>query len=74
MEGRFEVPLAYLGSLAFSELLRMVEEEFGFTGNGSITLPCDATVVEYMICLLRKNASKNASAKVKAFLSSVVMP
>ena len=68
---RFEVPLAYLSSMVFSELLRMAEEEFGFTGNGRITLPCDAAVVEYMMCLLRRNASEEVE---KAFLSSVVMP
>ena len=28
---RFEVPLAYLGTMVFSELLRMSQEEFGFT-------------------------------------------
>ena len=68
---RFEIPLAYLSSTAFPELLRMAEEEFGFTGNGRITLPCSAAVVEYMICLLRRNASEEVE---KAFLSSVVMP
>lgn len=68
---RFEVPLAYLRSVVFSELLRMAAEEFGFTGNGRITLPCDAAVVEYMICLLQRNASEEVE---KAFLSSVVMP
>jgi len=49
---RFGVPLAYLGTVVFSELLRtMSEEEFGFTGDGGrITLPCDAAVVEYVMC------------------------
>ncbi|XP_062194214.1 auxin-responsive protein SAUR36-like [Phragmites australis] len=68
---RFEVPLAYLGTTVFGELLRMSEEEFGFTGDGRITLPCDAAVVEYVMCLLRRNASEEVE---KAFLSSVVMP
>ncbi|KAL6656423.1 hypothetical protein ACP70R_007249 [Stipagrostis hirtigluma subsp. patula] len=68
---RFEVPLVYLGTMVFSELLRMSQEEFGFTGDGRITLPCDAAVVEYVMCLLRKNASEEVE---KAFLNSVVMP
>ena len=68
---RFEVPLAYLGTTVFSELLRMSQEEFGFTGDGRITLPFDATVMEYVLCLLRRNASEEVE---RAFLSSVVMP
>jgi hypothetical protein len=68
---RFEVPLAYLGTMVFSELLRMSQEEFGFTRDGRITLPCDASVLEYVMCLLRRNASEEVE---KAFLSSAVVP
>ena len=68
---RFEVPLAYLGTMVFSELLRMSQEEFGFTKDGRITLPCDAAALEYVMCLLRRNASEEVE---KAFLSSVVIP
>ncbi|KAF2917355.1 hypothetical protein DAI22_09g186100 [Oryza sativa Japonica Group] len=39
---RFEVPLTYLGTAVFSELLRMSQEEFGFTSDGRIVLPFDA--------------------------------
>lgn len=71
--GRFEVPLQYLGTAVFSELLRMSQEEFGFAGgdDGRITLPCDAAVMEYAMCLLGKDASAEV---VKAFLSSVATP
>ena len=66
---RFEVPLEYLGTTVFGELLRMSQEEFGFTCDGRITLPFDAAVMEYVMCLLRRNAS----AKVETvFLSSMV--
>ena len=68
---RFEVPSAYLGTIVFSELLRMSQEEFGFTCDSGITLPFDATVMEYVMCLLRRNASEEVK---RAFLSSVVMP
>uniref|UniRef100_A0A453LIV2 Auxin-responsive protein n=1 Tax=Aegilops tauschii subsp. strangulata TaxID=200361 RepID=A0A453LIV2_AEGTS len=44
---RFEVPLEYLGTTIFGELLRMSQEEFGFAIDGKITLPCDAAVMEY---------------------------
>jgi len=68
---RFEVPLAYLGTAVFSELLRMSQEEFGFAGdNGRITLLCDAAVMKYVMCLLRGDASEEL---VKAFLSSISM-
>ena len=70
---RFEVPLAFLSTAVFAELLRMSQEEFGFAGGdgGRITLPCDAAVVEYVICLLRRDASEEV---VRAFLSSMVRP
>jgi hypothetical protein len=68
---RFEVPLAHLGTMIFSELLRMSQEEFGFTRDGRITLQCDAAVLEYVLCLLRRNASEEVE---KAFLRSVVIP
>uniref|UniRef100_A0ACD5W5X6 Uncharacterized protein n=1 Tax=Avena sativa TaxID=4498 RepID=A0ACD5W5X6_AVESA len=68
---RFEVPLAYLGTTVFAELLRMSEEQFGFTSGGDggrITLPCDATVMDYVLCLLRREASEEVE---RAFLSSI---
>ncbi|KAM3277327.1 hypothetical protein ACQJBY_045279 [Aegilops geniculata] len=68
---RFEVPLVYLGTTVFGELLRMSREEFGFASDGKITLPCDAAVMEYVMCLLRRNASAEVE---KALLSSMVMP
>uniref|UniRef100_A0A453LIY2 Uncharacterized protein n=1 Tax=Aegilops tauschii subsp. strangulata TaxID=200361 RepID=A0A453LIY2_AEGTS len=67
---RFEVPLVYLSTMVFGELLRVSQEEFGFASNGKITLPCDAAVMEYVMCLL----SRDASAEVeKALLSSMVI-
>ncbi|CAM0952820.1 unnamed protein product [Alopecurus aequalis] len=66
---RFEVPLVYLSTTVFGELLRMSQEEFGFASNGRITLTCDAAVMEYVISLLRRNASADVE---NALLSSVV--
>ncbi|OEL14632.1 Auxin-responsive protein SAUR36 [Dichanthelium oligosanthes] len=69
---RFEVPLACLGTAVFAELLRMSQEEFGFEGDdGRITLPCDAAVMEYAMCLLRRGASAELE---QAFLSTMAMP
>ncbi|OEL17399.1 Auxin-responsive protein SAUR36 [Dichanthelium oligosanthes] len=68
---RFEVPLAYLGKTVFEELLRISQEEFGFASDGRITLPCDAAVMEYAMCLLRRSASAEVE---KAFLSTMGVP
>ncbi|KAE8767752.1 auxin-responsive protein SAUR36-like [Hordeum vulgare] len=67
---RFEVPLAYLGTAFFRELLRMSQEEFGFaSGNdGRMTLTCEAAVAEYAMCLLRRDAPVEV---VMAFLCSI---
>ncbi|KAM3259529.1 hypothetical protein ACQJBY_051028 [Aegilops geniculata] len=70
---RFEVPLAYLSTSIFSELLTMSQEEFGFAASddGRILLPCDAAVMEYAMCLLHRDASTEV---IKAFMSSIVRP
>uniref|UniRef100_A0ACD6ATS1 Uncharacterized protein n=1 Tax=Avena sativa TaxID=4498 RepID=A0ACD6ATS1_AVESA len=68
---RFEVPLLYLGTAIVGELLRMSHEEFGFASDGRIMLPCDAAVMEYVLCLLGRNASEEVE---RAFLSSIVRP
>ena len=68
---RFEVPLTYLKTTVFAELLRMSEEEFSFASGsdgGRITLPCDATVMDYVLCLVRREASEEVE---RAFLSSI---
>lgn len=66
---RFEVPLVYLGTTVFGELLRMSRDKFGFATDGKITLPCDAAVMEYVMSLLRRNASAEVE---KALLSSML--
>ncbi|KAK1615109.1 hypothetical protein QYE76_020626 [Lolium multiflorum] len=67
---RFEVPLAYLATTVFGELLRMSGEEFGFTSSegGRITLPCDAAVMEYVLCLVEtvEAAEEAVAAKKEA--------
>ncbi|KAL6844893.1 hypothetical protein ACP4OV_025552 [Aristida adscensionis] len=67
---RFEVPLAYLGKTVFEELLQMSHEEFGFASDGPITLPCDAAVMEYAMCLLKRSASTEVE---RAFLSTMAV-
>jgi hypothetical protein len=67
---RFEIPLVCLRTTVFQELLRMSREEFGFTCDGRITLPCDTAMMEYMMCLLRREASEDVE---RALLSSIVV-
>ncbi|CAM0952815.1 unnamed protein product [Alopecurus aequalis] len=68
---RFEVPLSYLGTTVFGELLRMSEDEFGFASEDRITLPCDGAVMSYVMCLLRRKPSQEVE---RAVLSSVLIP
>ncbi len=63
------VPLVYLCTVVFGELLAMSQEEFGFAGDdGRITLTCDASVIEYVMCLISRDASEEVE---RAFLSSM---
>ncbi|XP_072978553.1 auxin-responsive protein SAUR36-like [Typha angustifolia] len=68
---RFMVPLIYLNSKIFNELLKLSEEEFGLPGNGPITLPCDAVFMEYVVSLLRRRVSEDVE---RALLSSLLIP
>ncbi|KAK3129541.1 hypothetical protein QOZ80_6BG0481300 [Eleusine coracana subsp. coracana] len=68
---RFEVPLEYLSTAVFTQLLQISQEEFGFTSDGRIILPCDAAVMEYAMCLMRRSASAEVE---KAFLSTMAVP
>uniref|UniRef100_A0ACD5XZ13 Uncharacterized protein n=1 Tax=Avena sativa TaxID=4498 RepID=A0ACD5XZ13_AVESA len=66
---RFKVPLVYLSTTVFGELLGISQEEFGFASDGKITLPCDAAALEYAMSLLKRNASPDVE---NALLSSMV--
>ncbi|XVE93954.1 hypothetical protein REPUB_Repub01dG0238600 [Reevesia pubescens] len=46
---RFVVPLKYLNTNLFRELLKMSEEGFGIPADGPINLPCDSSFLEYMM-------------------------
>ncbi|KAL8139543.1 hypothetical protein V2J09_005564 [Rumex salicifolius] len=55
---RFAIPLAYLQSEIFGELLRMAEEEFGLARDGPITLSCDSALLEYAISIIQRRVSR----------------
>lgn len=60
---RFEVPLAYLNSHIFRELLRMSEDVFGLPSAGPITLPCDSAFMCSVVSYLEKRSSRNADQR-----------
>ncbi|KAL4186546.1 hypothetical protein AMTRI_Chr09g34480 [Amborella trichopoda] len=55
---RFVIPLTFLNRPIFQELLLMAEEEYGLTGCRPLTVPCESFVMDYIVSLLNKNASK----------------
>ena len=65
---RFLIPLSYLKSEIFIELLRIAEEEFGVPCIGPIMLPCDSSFIEYTISLIERSL---AGELVKALLMSL---
>lgn len=56
---RFVIPLVYLESEIFIELLKMAEEEYGLQRDGPITLPCDSIFMEYAVSLILRNPAKD---------------
>ena len=65
---RFVIPLVYLSSEIFRELLQMSEEEFGIQSEGPILLPCDSVFMDYVISLIRRGVGKDLE---KALLMSI---
>ncbi|KAK3412797.1 hypothetical protein EUGRSUZ_I01490 [Eucalyptus grandis] len=65
---RFMFPIRYLNDCIIQELLKLSEDEFGLPSNGPITLPCDATFIDYMVSMIQRRA--NAEIK-KALLMSI---
>ncbi|XP_076920034.1 auxin-responsive protein SAUR66-like [Bidens hawaiensis] len=51
---RFVIPLHYLNNNIFRELLKMSEDEFGLPTNGPITLPCDSSLMKYIVYVFER--------------------
>ncbi|GAB2225195.1 hypothetical protein Droror1_Dr00005986 [Drosera rotundifolia] len=56
---RFMIPLVYLHNEIIRELLDAAEAEFGLPKDGPITLPCDASFMEYALSLIQRNVGKD---------------
>ncbi|WCJ18918.1 SAUR-like auxin-responsive protein family [Euphorbia peplus] len=65
---RFLLPLEYLSSELIIELFNMAEDEFGLPGNGPLTLPCDAEIMEYAIGLIKRQVNRDVE---RALLTSI---
>jgi Auxin responsive protein len=61
---KFEVPLDYLNSRIFLELLRISEEEFGLSNDGPIILPCEAALMKYAMDLIRWKVTKEVEKEL----------
>lgn len=55
---RFVIPLHYLNTNIFRELLRMSENEFGLPTDGPITLLCDSSLMSYLINMVEQGLAK----------------
>ena len=56
---RFVVPLCYLNHPIFKVPLGMAEE-FGLTGCRPLKVPCEEELMNYILCLLKKNSPHEA--------------
>ncbi|CAK7346734.1 unnamed protein product [Dovyalis caffra] len=65
---RFVLPLAYLKNNIVGQLFKLAEEEFGLQSNGPLSLPRDASFMEYAISLVRSHVAKDVE---KALLLSL---
>ncbi|XP_038682137.1 auxin-responsive protein SAUR68-like [Tripterygium wilfordii] len=65
---RFVLPLQILNHGIIRELFRLAEEEFGLSSDGPLTLPCDASFMEYVIALIQQHITEDVQ---KALLISI---
>ncbi|KAI5669048.1 hypothetical protein M9H77_18901 [Catharanthus roseus] len=64
----YSFPIAYLNNFIFRELLIMAEEEFGLPTDGPISIPCEPVVMDYLMALIQRGATKDVE---EAFLLTI---
>ncbi|KAG6500077.1 auxin-responsive protein SAUR64-like [Zingiber officinale] len=69
-DARFVVPLSFLKSCIFQELLKVSAEEFGLPGEGPITLACSGVFMEYVISLLKRSVSRDVEMALLASIDN----
>ncbi|KAG7024163.1 Auxin-responsive protein SAUR50, partial [Cucurbita argyrosperma subsp. argyrosperma] len=62
---RFVVRATYLNHPVFKKLLVQAEEEYGFTNQGPLAIPCDESVFEEVIRFISRSDSPNSGRFVK---------
>ncbi|CAN1143835.1 Auxin-responsive protein SAUR72 [Linum perenne] len=58
---RYVVPTEYLGHVAFRQLLREAEEEFGFQQEGVLRIPCEVGAFEEILKVVRGKTTSFSS-------------
>ncbi|XP_074558554.1 auxin-responsive protein SAUR64-like [Curcuma longa] len=69
-DARFVVPLSFLKSCIFQELLKVSAEEFGLPGEGRITLACSGVFMEYVVSLLKSSVSRDVEMALLASIDA----
>ncbi|KAJ6959370.1 auxin-responsive protein SAUR68-like [Populus alba x Populus x berolinensis] len=67
---RFLLPLSYLNNEIVRELLQLAEEEFGLPGDGPLTLPCDAELIEYAVALIKQRVTRDVEKALMVSIAS----
>ncbi|XP_061362443.1 auxin-responsive protein SAUR68-like [Gastrolobium bilobum] len=67
---RFVVPLKYLSTNIFRELLKWSEEEFGLPANRPIMLPCESVFLDYVISLVRESIPEDVEKALTTFVAA----
>lgn len=71
---RHQVPLSYLSNSIFVELLKLSEEEFGLSSHGSIMLPCDLALLEYIIFIVGQVLDRHQEKALHRSIFRVATP
>lgn len=68
---RYVLPLDYLNHPMLQVLLEMAEDEFGTTIDGPLKVPCDGSLMDHIIMLVRRNMTDdNDDVEEKSEVSS----
>ncbi|KAG7659738.1 putative small auxin-up RNA [Arabidopsis thaliana] len=67
---RFVLPLDYLNHPMLQVLLQMAEDEFGTTIDGPLKVPCDGSLMDHIIMLVRRSMSHDYDDVEKSSTSS----
>ncbi|GAA0142713.1 hypothetical protein LIER_03548 [Lithospermum erythrorhizon] len=67
---RYSIPIAFLQSSIFRELLKMSEEEYGIPNAGPITFPCNSMFMDYIISLSKRKTTKDVEEALLLSIAS----